>query len=84
MQGANFLQLQTIDLDRVHRAIRGPNDDWMLQQRAQNGTYDELAHWTGGRRSLLQRCEALGIHPSRDAETILAQLPESSGFKERV
>lgn len=71
-----------IDLDRAHRAIRR-GDNWQLQRRKQDGTHEEMASWTGGRRSLIQRCEQLDIHPTRDAEQILAALPESTGFKER-
>ena len=85
MRGGHFLERPpAIDLDRVHRAE--PDQDgtgWTISRRKNDGTYTPLVSWTGGRRSLLQHCEDLDIHPSRDAEQVLARIPESSGFKER-
>lgn len=72
----------TIELDRVHRAIRS-GDRWALMKRKPDGTYDSLLVWSGGRRSLFHRCEELGIVPSREAEAQLAVIPETFGFRER-
>ena len=73
----------TIELDRVHRAVRS-GDKWAILKRAPDGTHDPIAGWSGGRRSLFHRCEALGIVPSREAEERLARVPESTGFRDRM
>ena len=72
----------TIALDLKHRAIRSANR-WAVQKRLPDGTYDTLATWAGGRRSLFHWMEQHGVVPSRDAEARLAQLPEGTGFRER-
>lgn len=72
----------SITLDHKHTARRSANK-WAVQRRQPDGSYDLLKAWTGGRRSLLQFCEEQGIVPTRDAEAVLATLPEGNGFKER-
>lgn len=72
----------TIDLDRVHRAVRS-GDRWAIMKRQPDGSWDSVETWSGGRRSLFHHCERHGIVPSREAETQLATLPESTGFRDR-
>lgn len=72
----------TIELDRVHRAIRSGNR-WAIMKRMPDGGYDTLRTWAGGRRSLFRQCEEFGIAPTRQAEAQLAVIPESDGFKDR-
>jgi hypothetical protein len=71
-----------IQLDSKHLAHRSQNN-WAIQRRQPDGSYDLVANWTGGRRSLLQWCDANDVHPTRDAEALLAKLPEANGFRER-
>lgn len=73
----------TIELDRVHRAVRSA-DRWALMKRQPDGSHDSIAVWSGGRRSLFHRLEELGIVPSRAAEEQLATLAESVGFRDRM
>ena len=72
----------TIDLDRKHRALRS-GDRWAVQKRLPDGSYDLLEAWTGGRRSLYHWLELHHISPDRNAEQILARLPEATKFRER-
>jgi hypothetical protein len=72
----------TIPLDAKHRAIRSA-PKWVIQRRQPDGSWDMIDHWAGGRRSLLQWCEANGVYPTRQAEAQLALLPEGIGFRER-
>lgn len=71
-----------IDLDAKHKAHRS-GSKWLVQKRQADGSWDMVAHWAGGRRSLLQWCESNGVYPTRAAEELLATLPESTGFRER-
>lgn len=73
----------TIALDLKTRALRSGNK-WAISRLQPDGSWDMQAHWTGGRRSLLTWCEENDIHPTRDAEALLAKLPESTGFRERA
>ncbi len=73
----------TIEIDRVHRAVRS-GDRWALMKRQPDGSHDSIAVWSGGRRSLFHRLEELGIVPSREAEERLSQLPESTGWRDRM
>ena len=73
---------QSIQIDAKTRAHRSGNR-WAVQRRLPDGSWDMAKTWTGGRRSLLLYLEGEDIHPSRDAEAALAQIPESQGFKER-
>lgn len=72
----------TIQLDAKTRALRSGNR-WAVTRMQPDGSYDLLEAWTGGRRSLLQWCEANGVYPTREAEALLQTLPEGTGFKER-
>jgi len=72
-----------VDLDRVHFALRS-GDRWAVCKRLPDGSSDTLVAWSGGRRGLFNRLEELGIVPSREAEERLAQLPESTGFRDRM
>lgn len=72
----------TIPIDAKTTAIRSGNR-WALRRRQPNGDWDTARAWTGGRRSLLQFLDEQGIVPTRDAEAVLATLPEGIGFKER-
>ena len=72
-----------IELDRVHRAIRS-GSRWAVQRRLPEGGWDLIEAWNGGRRSLVIWCEAHDVYPTREAEAILATLPEATGFRERV
>lgn len=71
-----------IQLDRKTRALRS-NDRWAIQRLMPDGSWDATAFWQGGRRTLLQWCEENDVHPTREAEAVLALLPESTGFRER-
>ena len=73
---------QTFDLDRKHRALRSGNR-WAVLTLKPDGTWDMIAHWQGGRRSVLQWAEANGIAIERATEDALSLIPESSGFRER-
>jgi len=73
----------TIQLDIKTRAIRS-GDRWAVQRLKPNGDWDMIANWAGGRRSLVHWCERNDVHPSRAAETVLATLAESTGFRERM
>lgn len=73
----------TIDLDRVHRAVRS-QDRWAIMKRQPDGSWDSIDVWSGGRRSLFHHCDQHGISPSREAEAVLERLPESVGFRERM
>lgn len=72
----------TIQLDAKHRAHRVDNQRWVIQKANRDGVYDMIANWTGNRRSLLRWLEDNKIHPSREAESKIAALPERNGFKE--
>ena len=72
----------TIVLDHKHKAHRSANR-WAIQQRQHDGSYDMIATWSGGRRSLYQWCETNGVRPSREAEAAIDALPEAVGFRER-
>jgi hypothetical protein len=72
----------TLVLDRKHRALRS-GSRWAIQRLQPSGDWDLLSHWNGGRRSLLNWCEANDVHPDRAAEAALERLPESDGFRER-
>ena len=72
----------TILLDRKTKAHRTA-DRWVIQRLRTDGSWDMVANWTGGRRSLLHWCERNDVHPSREAEAQLAVIPEATGFKER-
>lgn len=69
-------------IDAKTKALRSGNR-WCVQRRQPDGSWDMDRVWTGGRRSLLQYLDEQGIVPTRDAEGVLATLPEGSGFKER-
>lgn len=73
---------QTIPLDRKTRALRSGNR-WAVQKLQQDGSWDMVETFQGGRRSLLQWCEKHDVVPSREAEATLDFLPETGGFKER-
>lgn len=69
----------TIDVDaktRVHRS----GDNWVVQKKQPDGSYDMVDHWTGNRRSLMRWFEANNVHPSREAEHQLSLLPERRSF----
>lgn len=72
----------TIALDAKTRAIRSANR-WAVQRLQSDGSWDMQAHWTGGRRSLIQWCEENDVYPSRKALEQLATMPESTGFRDR-
>lgn len=72
----------TIQLDAKHRALRS-GSRWAVTRMQPDGAYDLVLAWDGGRRSLLQWCEANKVYPTREAEAQLALLPEGVGFKER-
>lgn len=71
------------NLDRKTRALRS-GDRWAAQRLQPDGTWDTLATWAGGRRSLFHWCERNDVHPTREAEAQLALLPESTGFRDRM
>ena len=73
---------QIFALDRMNRAIRS-GERWAIQRMQPDGTWDLVENWSGGRRSLFQRLEKLGIVPSREAEAVLEHVPESIGFRDR-
>ncbi len=73
---------RTIDLDRKTRALRS-GSRWAVQKLQPDGSWDMVAAWTGGRRSLLKWCEENHVAPTREAEAQLAVIPESDGFKDR-
>jgi len=73
---------RTIELDRKTRALRS-GSRWAVQKLQPDGSWDMVAAWTGGRRSLLKWCEENRVAPTREAEAQLAVLPESDGFKDR-
>lgn len=73
----------TIPIDAKTIALRSGNR-WAVRRRQPNGDWDTARTWAGGRRSLLQFLDEQGIVPTRDAETLLAQVPEQQGFKERA
>lgn len=72
-----------IELDRKTKAVRYQNQ-WAVQRKQPNGSWDLIASWSGGRRSLLQWCSANDVHPTAEAEAALSLLPESTGFRERT
>lgn len=72
----------SILIDMKTKALRSGNR-WALMRRQPNGDWDTTRTWTGGRRSLLQYLAEQGIVPTRDAEALLATIPEASGFRER-
>lgn len=53
-----------------------------IQRLKQDGNWDMIATMQGGGRTIARWCEANDVHPSREAEQILATLPDI-GFKER-
>lgn len=68
-----------IDVDskvRVHRS----GDNWVIQRKQPDGSYDMTDHWTGNRRSLMRWFEDNKVFPSREAERQLALLPERRSF----
>lgn len=69
-------------IDAKTKALRSGNR-WCVQRRQPDGSWDMDRVWTGGRRSLLQYLDEQGIVPTRDAETALGAIAESSGFRER-
>ena len=71
-----------IVLDRMHRALRS-GERWAVQRFQPNGEWDMVDNWNGGRRSLLQWCANHDVHPGREAEAILATMPESTGWRDR-
>lgn len=71
-----------IPLDRLHRAIRSA-DRWAVQRFQPDKSWDMIEAWQGGRRSLLQWCEKNNVHPTREAEQMLDNLSEGTGFKDR-
>lgn len=81
MEAPNATEI-VIQLDRKTRALRS-GDRWATQRLRTDGSWDMVANWVGGRRSLLHWCERNDIHPSREAEAQLAVIAESKGFKER-
>lgn len=72
----------TILLDLKTRAHRSGNR-WAVSRLQPDGTWDMIAAWAGGRRSLLAWCEANDVYPTRAAEAQLDLIPESSGFRDR-
>ena len=72
----------TIDLDRKHRAIRS-GERWAVQRRQTDGSWDMIAAWDGGRRSLIQWAQNHDVHLTREAEQVLDNMPEGRGFKDR-
>jgi len=73
---------QSYQLDRKHRALRSGNR-WAIQRQKPDGSWDMVAHWQGGRRSLIQWAEQNGVAIERATEAALALLPEAQGFRER-
>jgi hypothetical protein len=72
----------TIQVDTKHRALRS-GMRWAITRLQPDGSYDLIAHWDGGRRSLLNWCRENNVYPSRAAEAALDKLPESVGFRDR-
>lgn len=68
-----------IQLDARTVAIR-TGDDWRIDQKQRDGKYRTVAEWMGNRRTLLHWCEENHVHPSREAESLLAQMPERTAF----
>lgn len=71
-----------VNLDRKHRAIRSSNR-WAVQKFLPDGSWDTVATWAGGRRSLILWCETNDVAPSREAEQALELFPETADFRER-
>lgn len=72
---------QTIDLDRKTRAlISGARI--AIQRLLPTGDYDAIAFLQGGGRTIIRWCSENDVHPSRDAEAVLAALPDI-GFRDR-
>lgn len=72
----------TIPLDRKHRAIRS-GSRWAVQQLRPDGSWDMIDAWNGARRSIYPWMAERGIVPQREAEAVLARLPETTGFYDR-
>ena len=72
---------QTLDLDRKTRAIIS-GARIAIQRLQTDGKYDMVATLQGGGRTVTRWCEANDVHPSRDAEAVLATLPDV-GFRYR-
>lgn len=71
-----------IDLDRKHRAIRS-GSRWAVQQLKADGSWDMVDAWDGTRRSIYAWMADRRIVPGREAEDVLARLPETTGFYDR-
>lgn len=69
----------TIQIDMKTRVIRS-GDTWLVQRLQPDGHYDMVDHWQGNRRSLMRWLEDNNVHPTREAEQQLAQLPERKSF----
>ncbi len=69
-------------LDAKTKAIRS-GQRWAVQKRQPDGSWDMVAAWDGGRRSLFHWMEANGVYPTREAEAILSTISEGRGFVER-
>jgi hypothetical protein len=70
-----------IQLDRKHKVHRD-GDRWAVTRLQDTGQYDLVEAWDGNRRSLMRWLETNNIHPTREAESRLYQLPERRGFRE--
>lgn len=71
-----------IQLDRKHRALRS-GARWAVTRMQPDGSYDLIAHWDGGRRTIYHWMEKNNVHPTREAEAALDGLAEGVTFRER-
>ncbi len=72
---------QTIPIDKKHRlTISGQR--WAIQKLLPSGDYDLVANGQGGGRTILRWCADNNVVPTRDADALLAALPDL-GFRER-
>lgn len=72
---------RTIELDRKTKAVIS-GARIAIQRLQQDGHYDAVAFMQGGGRTIQRWCEANDVHPTRDAEQVLAALPDI-GFRDR-
>lgn len=73
---------QTIDLDKKHRLLRS-GARLAIQKLQPDGSWDMIASMQGGARAISRWCEDNGVSPTREAEALIARVPET-GFKERA
>lgn len=72
---------QQIQLDKKHRLLRS-GARLAIQKLQPDGSYDMVAAFQGGARSIVQWCAANGVYPTREAEAEIARIPEQ-GFRDR-